>query len=69
MIGGLHSARSLPHLSELVPIADAVGALEQPQLAAERWNNILALNGISQPDVQPNPFRAPPQWPLIPGQS
>jgi hypothetical protein len=47
MIGGPRAARSLPHLSELVPFADAVGALEQPQLAAERWNNMLALNGIS----------------------
>lgn len=47
MIGGLHAARSLPHLSELVRLADACGALEQPQLAAERWNGLLALNGIS----------------------
>jgi hypothetical protein len=47
MIGGLHAARSLPHLSELVRLADTAGALEQPQLAAERWNSLLALNGIS----------------------
>jgi len=47
MIGGLHAARSLPHLSELVRLADAAGALEQPGLAAERWNSLLALNGIS----------------------
>ncbi|MCP2046557.1 dihydrodipicolinate synthase family protein [Paenarthrobacter histidinolovorans] len=46
MIGGLHSARSLPHLSDLVRLADASGALEQPDVAAERWNNLLALNGI-----------------------
>ncbi|MEY9776469.1 dihydrodipicolinate synthase family protein [Arthrobacter sp. MW3 TE3886] len=47
MIGGLHAARSLPHLSELVRLADAAGALEQPQLAAERWNSLLSLNGIN----------------------
>lgn len=47
MIGGMHAARSLPHLSELVRLADAAGALEKPELAAERWNSLLALNGIS----------------------
>jgi hypothetical protein len=47
MIGGLQSARSLPHLSELVRLADAAGALEQPELAADRWNRMLALSGIS----------------------
>lgn len=47
MISGLQSARSLPHLSEIVRLADAAGALEQPELAAERWNSLLALNGIS----------------------
>ncbi len=38
MVGGLHSARSLPHLSTLVRLADRAGALEDPELAAERWN-------------------------------
>ena len=47
MVGGLHAARSLPHLSELVRLADAAGALEKPELAAARWNSLLALNGIS----------------------
>ena len=46
MVAGLHSARSLPHLSEIVRLANASGALERPELAAARWNGMLALNGI-----------------------
>ena len=46
MIGGLHSARSLPHLSEIVRLANESGALERPELAAARWNALLAQNGI-----------------------
>jgi hypothetical protein len=45
MVGGLHSGRSLPHLSEVVRLADAAGALEDPELAARRWNGLLALSG------------------------
>jgi len=46
MVGGLHSGRSLPHLSEIVRLADEAGALEDPELAARRWNALLALNGV-----------------------
>jgi len=46
MIGGLHSARSLPHLSEIVRLANASGALERPELAAERWHALLRVNGV-----------------------
>ncbi|NNC13882.1 dihydrodipicolinate synthase family protein [Planctomonas sp. JC2975] len=46
MVGGLHSARSLPHLSEIVRLANGSGALERPELAAARWHGLLALNGI-----------------------
>jgi hypothetical protein len=46
MVGGLHSARSLPHLSEIVRLANRSGALERPELAAERWHAMLALNGL-----------------------
>ena len=49
MVGGLHSARSLPHLSTLVRLADAAGALEYPELAADRWNAYLALHGVECP--------------------
>lgn len=47
MVGGLHSARSLPHLSEIVRLANESGALERPELAAARWNGLLALNGVT----------------------
>ncbi|MGN7799354.1 dihydrodipicolinate synthase family protein [Leifsonia sp. 22587] len=46
MVGGLHSARSLPHLSEIVRLAAGSGALERPDLAAERWTSLLRLNGV-----------------------
>ena len=46
MVAGLHSARSLPHLSRIVELANASLALEQPELARERWHGMLRLNGI-----------------------
>lgn len=46
LVGGLHSARSLTHLSEIVRLAAGCGALERPELAAARWNGMLALNGV-----------------------
>jgi hypothetical protein len=46
MVGGLHSTRSLPHLSEIVRLANTSGSLERPELAAARWHGQLALNGI-----------------------
>ncbi|WP_314149629.1 dihydrodipicolinate synthase family protein [uncultured Leifsonia sp.] len=46
MVGGLHAARSLPHLSEIVRLAAACGALERPDLAAQRWSDLLRLNGV-----------------------
>jgi len=47
MIGGLHSARSLPHLSKIVSLANDAHALEKPALAAQRWNDYLRLNGVT----------------------
>lgn len=47
MVGGLHSARSLPHLSEILRLANDSGSLERPELAAARWNGLLALNGVT----------------------
>lgn len=47
MVGGLHSARSLPHLSRIVELANASLALENPQLARERWHGMLTLNGFA----------------------
>ena len=46
MVGGLHSARSLPHLSRIVELANTAMALEQPELAASRWHAMLRLNGV-----------------------
>lgn len=46
MVGGLHAARSLPHLSQIVRLAAACGALEHPELAARRWGDLLRLNGV-----------------------
>ncbi|MCK2023995.1 dihydrodipicolinate synthase family protein [Microbacterium sp. kSW2-24] len=46
MVGGLHSARSLPHLSRIVELANEARALENPDLAAGRWQALLKLNGV-----------------------
>lgn len=46
MVGGLHAARSLPHLSEVVRLANLAGALEDPPLAAARWHGLLTVNGV-----------------------
>jgi hypothetical protein len=51
MVGGLHSARSLPHLSRIVELANASLALERPELAAIRWHGMLRHNGIDAPGV------------------
>jgi hypothetical protein len=51
MVGGLHSARSLPHLSRIVELANASRALEKPELAAMRWHGMLRHNGLDVPGV------------------
>lgn len=51
MVGGLHSARSLPHLSRIVELANASFALERPELAMTRWHGMLRHNGIDVPGV------------------
>jgi hypothetical protein len=51
MVGGLHSARSLPHLSRIVELANASLALERPELAMIRWHGMLRHNGIDVPGV------------------
>ncbi|MRG61199.1 DUF993 family protein [Agromyces sp. CFH 90414] len=72
MVGGLHAARSLPHLSRIVELANASGALERPELAAARWHAMLTLNGVEPatteaatakddvPDAAPAPEPAAP---------
>lgn len=46
MIGGMESARSVLHLSELFRLADQAGLLADPELAVRRMNKFLAVAGI-----------------------
>jgi hypothetical protein len=46
MVGALHAARSLVHLSRIVELANAAGALEDPERAADRWTGMLRVNGV-----------------------
>jgi hypothetical protein len=46
MIGGQHSARSLPHLAELFRLADRAGLLLDPELAVRRMRAVLAVHGV-----------------------
>jgi uncharacterized protein DUF993 len=46
MIGGQQSARSLLHLCELFKLADAAGALRNPDVAAERMKALLSVHGM-----------------------
>jgi hypothetical protein len=47
MIGGMESARSTAHLSELFVLADQAGVLRDPELAMERMRNYLLLAGVA----------------------
>ena len=47
MVGGIQSSRSLVHLSKIVRLANIARALEHPDLSAELWHRLLAVNGIS----------------------
>jgi hypothetical protein len=44
---GQESARSIQHLSEVFRLADQRGLFPDPQLAAERMRNLLAVHGIA----------------------
>jgi hypothetical protein len=48
MLGGQESARSLPHLAELLVLADRAGLLTDPDLAAARMRALLTVAGIDQ---------------------
>ena len=45
MVGGLQSARSLPHLAEAFRLADLAGLLADPDLAVQRMRALLAVQG------------------------
>ena len=46
MVGGLESARSVPHLAGQFVLMDKAGLLRDPELAAERMRHVLALAGV-----------------------
>ena len=48
MVGGLQSARSLPHLARTYELADGLGLFPDPKLAQERMKNLLSLYGVNQ---------------------
>ncbi|WIE80282.1 DUF993 family protein [Curtobacterium sp. MCSS17_016] len=58
MVGGQHAGRSLPHLSETVRLANACGALQDPDLAASRWHALLAVAGVETTAGRPAPRAA-----------
>ncbi|MFI1471130.1 dihydrodipicolinate synthase family protein [Streptomyces wuyuanensis] len=45
MVGGLQSARSLPHLARAYELADGLGLFPDPELAAARMASLLAVHG------------------------
>ena len=47
MIGGQQSTRSVQHLAELFRLADEADLLEQPELAANRMKNLMAIHGVA----------------------
>ncbi|GAA1465616.1 dihydrodipicolinate synthase family protein [Nocardiopsis exhalans] len=48
MVGGLHSARDLPHLAHTLRLADTAGVLSDPDLAARRMGALLEVSGVAQ---------------------
>ncbi|MGI5394819.1 dihydrodipicolinate synthase family protein [Streptomyces sp. CA-251251] len=48
MVGGLQSARSLPHLARAYELADGLGLFPDPKLAEERMRTLLNLYGVHQ---------------------
>ena len=48
MVGGLQSARSLPHLAKAYQLADGVGLFPDPELAATRMRALLNVHGVAQ---------------------
>ncbi|GAA2927903.1 dihydrodipicolinate synthase family protein [Streptomyces argenteolus] len=45
MVGGLQSARSLPHLAKAYELADRLGLFPDPELAETRMRALLAVHG------------------------
>ncbi|MER6201956.1 dihydrodipicolinate synthase family protein [Streptomyces sp. NPDC001586] len=47
MVGGLQSARSLPHLATAYELADGLGLFPDPELAEDRMRRLLTVYGVS----------------------
>ncbi|MEU9853984.1 dihydrodipicolinate synthase family protein [Streptomyces sp. NPDC047974] len=48
MVGGLHSARSLPHLARAYELADGLGLFPDPSRAESRMRALLTVHGVPQ---------------------
>ncbi|MFJ7997419.1 dihydrodipicolinate synthase family protein [Streptomyces sp. NPDC096310] len=48
MVGGLQSARSLPHLATAYELADGLGLFPDPAVAAARMKSLLGVGGVEQ---------------------
>ncbi|MFC7220109.1 dihydrodipicolinate synthase family protein [Streptomyces polyrhachis] len=48
MVGGLQSARPLPHLARAYQLADALGLFPDPALAEHRMASLLAVYGVER---------------------
>ncbi|MCZ4118951.1 dihydrodipicolinate synthase family protein [Streptomyces sp. H39-S7] len=46
MVGGLQSARSLPHLARAYELADGLGLFPDPALAEARMRQLLVIHGV-----------------------
>ncbi|REE60907.1 uncharacterized protein DUF993 [Streptomyces sp. 3212.3] len=46
MVGGLQSARSLPHLVKAYELADVLGLFPDPERAETRMRTLLSLYGV-----------------------
>ena len=47
MVGGLQSARSLPHLARAYELADGLGLFPDPELAGTRMRTLLSMYGVA----------------------
>ncbi|MFI8093661.1 dihydrodipicolinate synthase family protein [Streptomyces sp. NPDC086080] len=47
MVGGLQSARSLPHFARAYELADTLGLFPDPELAEDRMRTLLHLHGVT----------------------
>ncbi|TCC51888.1 dihydrodipicolinate synthase family protein [Kribbella pittospori] len=46
MVGGLQTGRSLPHLADTFRLADQAGVLTNPELAVQRFGQLLRVGGV-----------------------